>query len=100
MRLKYKERDPRIWALEVLSLIESLMIQVRTIEDVLLKKEILNKDEYNRMVKKVNDATTKIEKKIAEIKQEATMEESFLETLRKQLKRDCKSEVIGKEVSQ
>ena len=71
MRLKYKERDPRIWALEVLSLIESLMIQVRTIEDVLLKKEILTKDEYNRMVKKVNDATTKIEKKIAEIKQEA-----------------------------
>jgi hypothetical protein len=68
---KYKERDPRIWALEVLSLIESLMIQVRTIEDVLLKKEILTKDEYNRMVKKVNNAEVKIEKKIAEIKEEA-----------------------------
>ncbi len=71
MRVKYKERDPRIWALEVLSLIESLMIQVRTIEDALLKKDILTKDEYNRMVKKVNDATTKIEKKIGDIKQEA-----------------------------
>jgi hypothetical protein len=69
MRLSDKERDPRIWALEVLSLIESLMIQVRTIEDVLVKKEILTKDEYNRMVKKVSDATTKIEKRIDEIKQ-------------------------------
>ena len=35
-----------------------------------LKKEILTKDEYNRMVKKVNDATAKIEKKISDIKQE------------------------------